>query len=674
MRYQIVRGIILGICAVVFLTGCSGRKSEESVGVGIQGKEEKIQEQGQKMTALNVTKEELCRNDFILYQVLCGSSEVGITTDELEMGLLQSVYDQERGIDEVTGTIWGYNPKDYMVSEEDRLGEGRNQSKWIIEESAEYVPEETGFYYDFELQEGTYEVTCGFYNPFNARTVTIDSEGETEVEDLKILKYKENQVVFEQTVTDGMLSLFVYNPDRGSDHLKNPILSYIIIRLVPESYDAALLSSLLKVTKISEQTKEDYSSQTMGAYEEAYTLVQMLISQDTTEWEDDNKYEEAYKKLKTAYEGLKKIQVYDSFTPGETWYDDDGTLIQAHGGHVQRLKVKDKRTGELVEKWWWVGEDKTNGYRGGICAYSSEDLYNWTYEGMIMRNVTSREQLDTEDYFKNLYADYTEKQLDNVYICINDTTSVIERPKMIFNEETGKYLLWFHADGPTETSNANYAAASAGVAVSDSPYGPFRFIDRYRLNVCPEDQEDMYPSSKGMARDMNLFIDDDKTAYIIYSSEENLTIYISKLNDTYTGLATPAAEAVYGEDFIRLYPGAQREAPAVFKRNGIYYMMTSGATGWAPNKARYYMSDSMLGEWVNMGDPCIGDDKQTTFDSQSTCIFSADKESDSYIYMGDRWNSDDLSNSRYVWLPIQFDVEGKMTIQWVDSWSIDEGM
>ena len=227
-------------------------------------------------------------------------------------------------------------------------------------------------------------------------------------------------------------------------------------------------------------------------------------------------------------------------------------------------------------------------------------------------------------------------------------------------------MLWFHADGPTQTSDSSYAAACAGVAVSDSPFGPFRFIDRYRLNTCPEDQEDQYPSSKGMARDMNLFVDTDKTAYIIYSSEENLTLYISKLNEEYTDLATPPQQAVYGEDFIRLFPGAQREAPAVFRKDDSYYLISSGCTGWAPNQARYYRSDSMLGEWVNMGDPCVDDTKGTTFDSQSTCVF--EDTAGNLIYMGDRWYSDKLSDSRYVWLPVEFGADGGIELRWQDEW------
>ena len=355
-----------------------------------------------------------------------------------------------------------------------------------------------------------------------------------------------------------------------------------------------------------------------------------------------------------------------SFRPGEVWKDTEGNVIQAHGGQVQKLRIRDD-----LYRWVWIGEDKTNGYRGGVCMYSSDDLYNWQFEGIVMRNVPGREALDTDDYFKELYAGYDSHQLDNVALSLDSEKAVIERPKVIYNPKNNNYVLWFHADGPTAESDSNYAAACAGVAISDTPFGPYRFIDRYRLNVCPDDQEDKYPKSKGMARDMNLFTDVDGTAYIIYSSEENLTLYISKLNEDYTYLATRPEEAVYGKDFIRLFPGAQREAPALFLRNGTYYLMSSGCTGWAPNQARYYVSDSVMGEWVSKGDPCIGDSKKTTFDSQSTCIFH-EPESNTWIYMGDRWFSEQLHDSRYIWLPLKFRENGDMELSFVNEWKLSE--
>jgi hypothetical protein len=63
-----------------------------------------------------------------------------------------------------------------------------------------------------------------------------------------------------------------------------------------------------------------------------------------------------------------------------------------------------------------------------------------------------------------------------------------------------------------------YAKTRAGVAVSDSPFGPFRYIDSYRLDVAPAGEPNYQPDNPGMARDMNLFVDDDGTAYITYSS------------------------------------------------------------------------------------------------------------------------------------------------------------
>lgn len=601
----------------------------------------------------------LYEHDFILYYVNCAADNIIETEESHNPGLYQSIADKEYGRDDVTGMVWGYQKKEYMIPEYD--SKNVNDSKWTIAEGIEYVPEETGFYYDFSLPEGEYEITVGFFNPFSARTIDVDAEGMNEISGQKILKYNLTEAVFTKNVTDGELNLKIYNSKRGKDYMKNPILSYIMVSAVPE-YDKELLFLLLSDAEVKAEKEEIYTRLSFSKLLKKKTIAEAVYQSEAAF--DDIK--EAYLALEEAYKELSLVEIYDSFRPGDPWYDTDNNLIQAHGGQVQKLMIPNETTGILEEKWWWVGEDKTKGNRGGICAYSSFDLYNWTFEGIIMRNISQREQLDTEEYFIKLYNNYSEEELDNVYQCINDSTSIIERPKMIYNEVTGKYVLWFHADGPTDMSDSNYAAASAGVAISDSPAGPFQFIDRYRLHTCPEDQEDMYPQSKGMARDMNLFVDDDKTAYIIYSSEENLTIYISKLNESYTYLETSPDEAVYGVDYIRLYPGAQREAPAIVKKVGWYYLMTSGATGWSPNQARYWRASELFGEWTDMGDPCIGDINKTTFESQSTCIFNAG--GDAYIYMGDRWNSEELAESRYVWLPINFNKNGELEIRWIDKW------
>ena len=86
-------------------------------------------------------------------------------------------------------------------------------------------------------------------------------------------------------------------------------------------------------------------------------------------------------------------------------------------------------------------------------------------------------------------------------------------------------------------------------------------------------------------------------------------------------------------------------------------MITSGCTGWSPNPAQYAISDKVLGEWKMIGNPCTDDGSSTTY----TCVYKVDEGE--YIYMGDRWNSGYLRDSRYVWLPIEFDMEGYIYIK-----------
>lgn len=367
------------------------------------------------------------------------------------------------------------------------------------------------------------------------------------------------------------------------------------------------------------------------------------------------------------YENSEMVMDGDAeeFLPGAQWLDTEGNLIQAHGGQIQRMPVPDS-TGGKTEKYVWIGENKSSGHFGNsFSVYSSEDLHSWKCEGDVLRSVESMEQLKTDPYFTELYGDYTEEQLEEVFFCMNKNT-VMERPKMLYNEKTDRYVLWFHSDDSTEKNAYKYDVGMAGAAVSDSPFGPFRFLGRYRLSQCPEGQMDCFPASKGEARDMNLFRDDDGTAYIVYTSENNKTLYISKLNEEYTGLSSEPETAVYKEDYIRLFPGTMREAPVLVKGdNGRYYLMSSSTTGWMSNQARVWSADEIFGEWKNDGNPCEGKGASVTFDTQSTSIFRT--EEGQWIYYGDRWDQANLADSRYVWLPVEF-RDDKLTISWIEKW------
>ena len=359
---------------------------------------------------------------------------------------------------------------------------------------------------------------------------------------------------------------------------------------------------------------------------------------------------------------------YSSFTgyEGVMMQDINGVNIQAHGGQIQKLG----------SKFYWIGEDKTNDYKPcpGIHMYSSTDLYNWSDEGLVLKTMQSESDL-SEEYFYNLYGDLPAETQYAIYEDLwqgdGNDGCVIERPKMLYNSRTKKYVIWFHADGttPSTKGQSNYGKAKAGIAISDSPTGPFKLLGTYLL-VVDDNYSHSWDNVGGHVRDMNLFQDDDGTAYVIYSSDGNTNTYIVKLDSEYTGISKSNGDTpVEGVDYIVTFVGNSREAPAMFKANNQYYMITSGCTGWSPNPAQYAISNSVLGEWKTIGNPCTDDGASTTYNTQSTCVYKVDEGE--YIYMGDRWYSSTLRDSRYVWLPIEFDMEGNIYIRKYSDWNLD---
>lgn len=379
--------------------------------------------------------------------------------------------------------------------------------------------------------------------------------------------------------------------------------------------------------------------------------------------------------------------VRTAFTPNTLWTDTNGNAIDAHGAGI----LYDELTG----KYYWYGEHHVGTWPGSsVRVYSSTDLMNWVDEGDALTMIPSMDSFTNDPLISSVYAGRTDRA--DIFESMR-VGRIVERPKVIYNDKTKKYVMWMHMEGYTNTDgtqNTGYGKAQAGVAVSDSPTGPFEYIDDYRLDMCPADQTDYHPSSKGYARDMNLFKDDDGTAYIIYSSEENLTIYISKLTEDYldvTGwhkddngynengvsIRDTSYKAVYGVDYTRVFPGAQREAPAVFKYNGKYYMLTSGATGWSANQNKYTTADSLFGTWSALTNPFVktlssDPDPLLAFNSQTACVIPVDTKNGKFIYVGDNWNGGNFANdaAKYIFLPIEFGQGSDMTIKWYSSWNL----
>lgn len=349
-----------------------------------------------------------------------------------------------------------------------------------------------------------------------------------------------------------------------------------------------------------------------------------------------------------------------SFKPGQIWPDNEGKHINAHGGSIIYYG----------NTYYWFGEyrlprsEKDKG-RYGVSCYSSKDLLNWKNEGLALRVI-----------------------IDSTTIL--NPGCVIERPKVIYNKKTAKFVMWFHH----ELKGQGYKAALTGVAVSDNITGPYRYIRSIRPNagIWPLDFPEEHKSAtvkegdlksgseewklavrdglflrrdfKGgqMARDMTIFIEKDGKAYHIHSSEENMTLHFSELTFDYldfTGI------------YVRVLPGESNEAPAIFFSGGKYFMISSGTTGWKPNPARLAVAKSLRGEWKSLGNPCRGTEEENkiTFGSQSTHILSVEGKKNAFIYMGDRWIPENLADSRHIWLPLEWE-KGIPVIKWYSNWSL----
>ena len=341
------------------------------------------------------------------------------------------------------------------------------------------------------------------------------------------------------------------------------------------------------------------------------------------------------------------------FRPGERWLDDQGNDINAHGGGVLFHagvyywygEAKEGRTYVTAANKSWGG---TRVVAGGVTCYSSTNLSMWKNEGTVLPSVSDEPSHDL----------HCEK--------------VIERPKVIYNATTKKFVMWLHQD------SADYAAARSGVAVSDRPTGPFKYLGSFRPNagVWPINvtQEDKRPGPKNalardfkggqMARDMTLFVDDDGKAYQFYSSEENVTMHVSQLTDDYL---KPSGK------YARILVDRSMEAPAVFKRAGKYYLIASGCTAWDPNAARSAVADNIFGPWTELENPCRGADADKTFYSQSTFVLPVQGRADVFIAMFDRWKQWDLAASRYVWLPLRFEDDAPV-IEGINDWDLERLM
>lgn len=347
--------------------------------------------------------------------------------------------------------------------------------------------------------------------------------------------------------------------------------------------------------------------------------------------------------------------MYDAFYPGQVWLDTNGNRIQAHGGSLIYL--------DGVYYWYGENKEKTDKAAGiwhwGVRYYASTDLYNWEDRGLLIPPVT-------DDPNSSLHP-----------------TSMMDRPHIIYNARTKKYVCWLKIMEKDQTQTET-------VLTADSFFGPYTIV-----------REKLRPLGMS-AGDFDLAVAPDGKAYYFFERVHSETI-IADLTEDYTDVT-----GYYSTHFPHKGPPHVREATAHFIRHGKHYLLTSGTTGYFPNPSEAAMADTWHGPYTVQGDPHIGDKTKTSFHSQISSVFKVPNKKDLYIACADRWMpnapdydythygplydrlfdpdvektpadwallanlpQEDTRNADYVWLPILFDGDN-VKIEWRDSWKLED--
>ena len=311
-----------------------------------------------------------------------------------------------------------------------------------------------------------------------------------------------------------------------------------------------------------------------------------------------------------------------SIKPGNTWNDTSGSSINAHGGCVVYHDGY----------YYWFGEQRSTNKSDGISCYRSKDFYSWTKMSRAVSPTGSK-----TDENRDIASGRT-----------------LERPKVIYNEKTGKWVMWIHWE-----NGDDYGQAKVAVCTADKVEGPYKLSDVFRPNGCD-------------SRDQTLFLDTDGKAYHIYSTSMNSNTNCECLSEDFL---TPL------DGYSVQLKGRRYEAAAIFKAGETYYGLFSGCTGWNPNPGRFMWTYDLMGEtWQAPADFkasdgstginfCVDNNKNTSYQSQSNFVFAVPGKDKCFVYMGDRWNSSNIQSSKHIWLPLSV-RSGYPTVRWYDEWNL----
>lgn len=301
------------------------------------------------------------------------------------------------------------------------------------------------------------------------------------------------------------------------------------------------------------------------------------------------------------------------------WRDTAGNPIDCHEGGILRVG----------DTYYWYGRiyhgnDRgiygTGGapFRCGLNCYSSTNLVDWTFEGNILSYP------------------------DSGWL----TEGTWHRPRVLFNEKTGKYVLWFFCLGIPEGK----PWVKDVVAVADQPTGPFALLGERIMSIEP-------------SGDLALFQDIDGKGYIANGDWERHG-FVFRLSDDFQQIEGDPITALPAIGNV----GYEGLSMACFK--GKYIVAGSFVRGLDPSDTTYAIADAPMGPYTVKGLMSEQDTWRSQISSfcyipETDCLFALCEQ----WLIGPEGQTVAAEKSTQLWLPILFDPEtGIAKMHYVQQW------
>ena len=343
--------------------------------------------------------------------------------------------------------------------------------------------------------------------------------------------------------------------------------------------------------------------------------------------------------------------------PGKYLYDTNGDPIQAHGGQILPFNGR----------YYWFGEDKTGilgrslgeerftRWHNGIRLYVSDDLISWENLGIVAVGKTD----DKTAPF--------------------DPANITERPHVIYNAATQKFVMWVKTCGPCDYSVRKPKTGYA-VAVSDRIDGEYKYLRTDEM---------------GKGGDFDIFEYDGKAYLVGERPHDAFCLY--ELDDTYTRTVSEQPH------FAGMKPPWLPEAPCAVQNKGKFTFICSHTTGYFPNPTFNIVAKDLHSKWKRAGKTFVGDKKNNSFNSQISCVFKVFGK-DLYVALADRWLTDlpekmqspvklydrmfkgdrqvdrilhnyteqNTSLATYCFYPVYFNAKGEPRIRYYSQWRLED--